>query len=357
MRRFLFLFISMVVTSYCFATDATDSTTIEFNQTVSDFITTYEADGSIPIDFTFTNSGQQPLKINRIIGTSSKNVSFPHQEFAPGEKGVIQFNMDPFGNPGIYEKTIIVFSNAKNSPTLLTIKGKIISGTKNSSFTSKVGPLAFKQLQFNFGYIFNGDVNIRYVPVKNTSNTAAQIVFTDLPEHLKINNKFESIPAGKTGLLEIIYNTNLIDDWDFVIDKIGITSIASDTAHNSLMISANIRENFTLLSPEATINKPKTHIPIKVFNYDTIPPSEIVSYDFPIYNKGERDLIIRSVKPTCGCTAAMPIKNTIAPGDSSSISVQFNPHGYSGQDKKGVTVITNDPDNYKHFLWVSGYIE
>lgn len=357
MYRQLFILLFAALIALQGKANQVDSTSISFKNTTVDFHSIYEADGGITVDFEYSNSGNYPLKINRILAPGIKTIDYPKKSIMPGESGSIKVKVEPFGSPGHYEKDIIVFSNASNSPSQLKIKGKIISGTYNSSFSTQIGGLALKHQQMNFGYIFNGDIIVRYIPVKNTSEEELKIEFSDLPNHLIINNKFIALPAGETGLVEFTYNTNKVDNWDFVIDKIDVHVIGAKTETGSLMVSANIRENFALLSAEENTSKPKVFIPVKVHNYDTIAHNEKVEIKFPIYNQGTRDLIIRCVKPTCGCTAAMPDKQIIAPGDSTNIIVEFNSTGFSGQNKKGVTLITNDPVNYKQFLWITGYIE
>jgi hypothetical protein len=353
----LFIWTSVTVTSTSVLAVNQDSTTISFLKEMIDFQVIYEADGAVPVSFEFTNTGSAPLYINRIIAPGLSDISYPKKALGPGEKGIINASVNPFGRKGYYKKYLTVFTNTTSSPDQLTVKGKILHGSFKNSFNYSIGGLAFKQLQLNFGYIYKGNEMVRYIPVMNTSEKPLRVSFPELPEHLSINNKFEELAPKSSGLIEIAYNTNAINDWDFVIDKVKITIDNKETTEGEIVITSNIRENFSLLSIEDQAHKPKVSLPVRVFNFDTIAAGKKVNFEFPVYNKGSRDLNIRAVKPTCGCTAVMPEKNIIAPGDSTVISVEFNSIGFSGLNKKGVTLITNDPDNYKHFLWVTGYID
>ena len=334
-----------------------DSTSISFKNKIVDFQIIYEADGSIPVSFEYTNTGNSPLKINRIISPGLSNILFPKDSILPGETSVINAVVNPFGRTGYYNKIINVFSNTIESPSQLIVRGKIIHGTFKSAFKHDIGGLSFKQKQLNFGYIYKGDNILRYFPVINSSDKNIQVSFSNVPSHLSFTKRFETLAPGMTGLIEVNYNTQLIDDWDFVIDKIDINVSGENDITSQLIITANIRENFALLLEDDSLSQPKVSIPVKVFNYDTISSGNKVYHEFPVYNLGEGDLNIRAVKPTCGCTAVMPQKNILSPGDSTNIIVEFNSLGFLGENKKGVTVITNDPINYKHFLWITGYIE
>ncbi len=58
-------------------------------------------------------------------------------------------------------------------------------------------------------------------------------------------------------------------------------------------------------------------------------------------NIGDGDMIIQSVRPTCGCTAANYTRSSIAPGDTANISLAYNPIGRPGRFSKDVVVITD----------------
>ncbi len=354
--RFFFILVTLFIFNFSIGQDS--SSEIIFSHSKHDFGYTYEADGPVTVSFSFKNIGHSYLTINRIIAPGFKVISWTRDSIAPNKSGEIKIKMNPFNQAGYFNKSIRVFSNAHNSPSELKVKGKILHGTYSKSFKHKIGGLAFKQSQLNFGYIYNGQQAVRFIPVMNKSQHTVRVAFEEVPPHLIINTKFDSLASGQNSFIEIKYNTNDIDDWDFVINRIKLlVRDQKKTEMGLLSVTANIREDFSGLSNEEKTYKPRVSIPVKIFNFDTISDKQTTFYDFLIRNNGERPLDIRAVKPTCGCTAVMPVKNSIAPGDSTYIKVSFEPNGYIGHNKKGVTVITNDPDNYKQFIWVTGFVE
>lgn len=330
---------------------------IKFRTSDFNFGHIYEADGHVKINLAYENTGDKPVKISRVIGSGFKSFDYDTDSLSPGGKANFVVVLDPFYKAGAFRKKVVVFSNAVNSPSEIYITGKILQGSFSDILKFNIGPLAFKHTQLNFGYIFNGNEIVRYIPVMNIGASAAKVQFFDLPSYLTFLPKFDSLNPGQRGMLEVKYNTNKLDDWDFVIDKIRVEVGANKKSVGYLSVTANIREDFTLLTDEEKFYTPKAFIPVQVYNFDTLPKNEKTHYDFLIRNRGDRDLDIRAIKPTCGCTAVFPDKNSIPPGDSTYIRVAFDSQGYSGQNKKGVTVITNDPENYKQFLWVTGYVE
>lgn len=357
MLRYTSLTIISIVFILNLSASSADSAHIAFDSPTLYFEPAYEADGSFPIEFTFTNSGDSALVIHRIIAPGLSDVSFTKEPILPSQTAKISAMINPVGKTGFFDKKLMVFSNAINSPSPLEVKGIVVSGTRKGEFKYQMGAIALRQLQQSFGYIYKGDKPTQFLPVRNLSNKAIDISFSDLPAHLSIQKMFDKLAPNSTGYVAFTYNTELVDDWDFVIDRVSIKVKGQKPDTNQLIVSANIRENFLFLTEADLLVKPKATLPIDTMFFDTISHGKVVQVEFPVYNTGGRDLVIRAVKSSCGCTAAMPQKTLIPPGDSTHVVIEFNSSGFRGNNCKGVTLITNDPENYKQFLWLSGFIE
>jgi hypothetical protein len=62
-------------------------------------------------------------------------------------------------------------------------------------------------------------------------------------------------------------------------------------------------------------------------------------------NAGDKELLISEVRPGCGCTAAMPEKTKLAPGETTVMNVSLNIGTNNGQMMKTVAITSNsEPD-------------
>lgn len=107
---------------------------IKFNTEVMDLGTFMQYDDpSSQCEFIFTNIGKEPLIISKAKGSCGCTVpEWPKEPIMSGETGLIKVNYDE-KRVGSFNKSITITSNAKNSPQIIKIKGKIIAVDKKST--------------------------------------------------------------------------------------------------------------------------------------------------------------------------------------------------------------------------------
>lgn len=103
-----------------------DASSISFEEKVHDFGEFLEADGVVTHKFEFTNTGAEPLIIQRVSASCGCTTpSWTREPVMPGEKGFVSAAYNPAHRPGQFEKTITVYSNASEPVYQLKIKGKV----------------------------------------------------------------------------------------------------------------------------------------------------------------------------------------------------------------------------------------
>ena len=70
---------------------------------------------------------------------------------------------------------------------------------------------------------------------------------------------------------------------------------------------------------------------------------DILNTTVTLCNVGTQTLTIAEIRTSCGCTTAPFDKKVLSPGDTTILRIRVDVHDKSGQQKKEVYVVTNDP--------------
>lgn len=83
-------------------------------------------------------------------------------------------------------------------------------------------------------------------------------------------------------------------------------------------------------------------------DYGRINEGQKLDVSFRFRNTGDKPLVILAVRPGCGCTAAEPPKEPIAPGAEGVIKASFNSDGREGHNSKDIFVDANTKGTQNH---------
>jgi hypothetical protein len=332
---------------------------ISFEDNLHDFGKFKEEDGKVTHSFEFVNTGGSDLIIQRV--TASCGCTAPdwtREPVPPGEKGYVAATYNPAGRPGPFRKYVTVISNSNPGSVRLTITGEVTPKprTIEDDYRYSMGPIRLKSNHLAFGNIKNTGKSEKGLEVINTSEQPVTIAFERVPKHISIRAEPASLEPMEKGFIVATYDAPQRNDWGFVIDRMGLNINGVSERNYSLVISANIEEDFSSLSAEELEKAPVVSVDDPEFKFGKISQGEKVEHIYVLTNSGKSDLYIRKVKASCGCTAVQPEKKVIAPGESVDIKTVFNSAGKMGNQNKTVTIITNDPKNSKIILWVKGEV-
>ena len=135
--------------------------------------------------------------------------------------------------------------------------------------------------------------------------------------------------------------------------KITLIFFASIVSTNIVTASDISDKN---ISNEKIIEKSKISFEEQVYDFGKIYIGESIKHAFKLKNLGKGELIINNVKSSCGCTAALVSKNILHEDEKGEVEVKFNSGHYVGKVTKSVAVNSNDPENSKYKLTITGEI-
>lgn len=93
-----------------------------------------------------------------------------------------------------------------------------------------------------------------------------------------------------------------------------------------------------------------------VFDFGKAPAGELIKHTFYFTNTGVEKLVLHSVNPACGCTAAADWTREVAPGGFGQVPIQFNTANFTGPVAKGITVASNDKQQPSLQLQIKGTV-
>lgn len=140
-----------------------------------------------------------------------------------------------------------------------------------------------------------------------------------------------------------------------------VTIKTNDPANPSLRIyitRANPNTGPTLKNmPSASssvkkIKGPSIYFPRVTYDFGKMQQGAVVDHLFKFYNKGSSKLIIKDIRTSCGCTAAIVKSKELAPGQESELRVQFDSSGKIGKLSRRIMVYSNDPHNIEQLIFI-----
>jgi hypothetical protein len=132
MKNFLFVFLLVAGTvRLCaqapVATAGSNPPIITFDSDKIDFGSVTQYSDQVRV-FTFTNTGSSPLTITNIKGQCGCTTAsdWPKDPIPPGGKGTFKVKYDTSIRVGMFDKQIMIYSNAATPVMTVTIKGNVV---------------------------------------------------------------------------------------------------------------------------------------------------------------------------------------------------------------------------------------
>lgn len=102
-------------------------------------------------------------------------------------------------------------------------------------------------------------------------------------------------------------------------------------------------------NPNASPDMPVTTVSFEEesHNFGKIKDGDKVQHVFKFKNTGTEKLVVKNVKPSCGCTTPDWTKEPVEPGGEGYINIEFDSSGKVGTQNKSVTVELNTAEKVK----------
>lgn len=193
-----------------------------------------------------------------------------------------------------------------------------------------------------FGNVYFGDTPADTIWVYNpVEGKLRSCQFSYDIHSLRIVSVPQWLNPGDTGMVIVKLLTSELGQYGDILkrvrwmDKDGIPGI-------HMAVSAHVTENFQELSGSERRDAPSIYIAEQKHDFGQVEAGKQLMWKARIENHGKKELIIRNIKTSCGCTAVMPEKRMIAAGDSCQLNITFNTTGREGVQHKTISLMCND---------------
>jgi hypothetical protein len=337
----------------------TKGPSLSFEKQTHDFGTMKEEAGTATYNFKFVNTGGTPLIIQNVRATCGCTApNWTREPIPPGGNGFVAATYNPAGRPGAFSKYLYVDSNSDQGSIRLTIKGEVTPKprTIEDEYRYSMGALRLKANHLAFGSVNNTGKKDYRMEIINNSDKQINLGFQRVPDHIDIKFVPEVLKPNEKGAVVATYDAAKKNDWGMLIDRINVTVDGVYERSYSLVVSANVVEDFSSLSVSDLSKAPVAAVDNPEVSFGQMKQNEKFEHEFVLTNSGKSTLYIRKIKSSCGCTAARPDKLQIEPGDSVNIKTVFNSAGKRGNQNQSVTIITNDPKRSNLVLRIKGEV-
>jgi hypothetical protein len=356
--------IILILVGFLGQVSAQQAKQLQFREETFDFGNVQEDKGPVTHEFLFTNNSNRPVKILTVQASCGCTTPDWSRELVePGKTGYVQASFNPQGRPGFFTKSLTVTTDLEANPIILQIKGQVSSDTEkvvdDTGFSVSNGSLKFKGTAFNMGKILIKDEFVtKEFPVVNSGSKPVTFKQTTAPKYIKVEIMPSVLAAGAKGTVKVSYNGKLKNQYGFQSDNIELQTNDETNAVKPFSVYATLEDFFPQLSAEEMAKAPVLTLGENSLDFGRMATTREVVREVPITNSGKKDLAIKAVQGNCVCIKAKAAKNVIKPGETSNISIAFDPQlQRQGTQQKAVTIYSNDPRNPVQRFTFTAFVE
>lgn len=229
--------------------------------------------------------------------------------------------------------------------------------TMNDRFSKKTGSMRLSSTTLKIGKIRNNESKADTLRIFNDGARDLTIALGKIPAHMQVVAGSTMLAPKAESWVAVTYDASKRNDYGFVLDRFELLTNDTVQPRKLISVTANILEYFSVMSAEDSANVQKAKWIETSYDYGKIKQGAKITHNFSLTNEGKRDLYIRKTKTNCGCLKTSATTDTIAPGATGYITIEFDSYNKEGKDSRKMNVYLNDPAKPEVVLEVKGEIE
>lgn len=327
---------------------ATAAPRIEWINPDYDFGAIAEADGVAQGEFLFVNTGDAPVSVTRVhTSCGCTTAQLPREAVSPGDTAAIVVAYDPTGRPGKFEKKVTVNFSDDLPKASLYVHGVVIGTTKTlqTRYPVDAGVIRLHSSVIPFGEVKKNAAKSDFLEVYNASRDTVVPVWSDIPPYISVAPVDSKIAPGQQMVYNLMFSGYRSPLYGLVTDSLFIAA-GADAVPVKIDVVGIVNEDFSRLSPGERAKAPVIAVSDSRIDFGSFDPSDSVSKDFTITNKGKDTLILRRVYTADNGIMVTVDKDKVKKGKQARVTVTVSPAALeSGVLNGRISIISNDPDN------------
>jgi len=336
---------SFIISLICFLFHLSVSGQVSFKSTVHDFGKIVEADGVVMHDFTFQNTGKQPIAIKSVITDCGCTVSsWTLESVSNSAVGTINIQFDPQNRPGSFEKSArVLFSDGTSST--LNIKGSVYFEIKDikRQFPIEMGGIRVSGKVISLGNIYKDQTTSQVVAIYNQSENIVswESQKAEFPKFIKVKYSPKTLKPKETGYIEFELNPSLLNEMGFISQRVDLYTDELDrqkafSLTTTIFGHSSIKQYDNEKSPNISVNR-------LIYDFGKVYRTTTIDSAIIITNTGNQNLTINKIESNCSCLQGSTLVKLLKPGQQTSLTLRFNPANRKGRQYSTITLFTNDP--------------
>lgn len=347
--RILFAALGLLLSLSAQAQNGKAPSALKFEEENWNFGTIQESAGNVSHTFVFTNTGKEPLVIERV--TTSCGCTTPEytrEPILPGRKGTLKVTYNPEGRPGPFQKTVTVTSGNSQNQNQIHITGSVIGRPRSPQEEFPVeaaSGMRFTRQSCGLGYLPRGGTKATTVEYMNDSPTSVilDVAYEKKNPYFTVVFSPQTLPPGGKGLMTLSYDLREADLWGRLGDEFRIV-VNGNKTNTRFSATGIATEDYSAMSQQKLDQAAKAVFSSQYYHFGNIKGGTPRKREFTITNSGSQPLKIQYVKEGPHMSISLKEGTVIAPGQTVPFTASLNTQGIEpGRFMENTVIILNDP--------------
>lgn len=318
-----------------------------------------------PVTATFNlkNDASKKLKIREVLpDCGCVNVKFPKDVSGNNDFTITAtYNAETMGT---FDKAIVVYTNAKEEPTILRLRGRVKRDMQDFSGTYPIqmGSLRVDKQEVVFDNVNRGEQPTADIHILNNSSKTYTPTLMHMPSYLTMETSKQSLRPGESGIIRLVLNSDKLRSMGLTQSTVYVARYPGDKVSDetAIDVSAVLLPDLSKYAttgaiPKIAIADQEQQISLgksdPVIDFGAFDGKKKIQKTITVRNDGQAPLEISSLQMFTSGIDLTLAKRKLAPGESTTLKIKLKKEVQKLKTAPRILMITNDPHNAKITIW------